>query len=64
MDKVTCDDLGGDTIVSIISNETTVSPWQLIEDSGFISLVKSHIKKCTELSDAISSLTEYVNNNY
>ena len=50
--------------LSIISNETTASPYLLLEDEEFKSRLINHVKSNHELSEITLDLIDYVNSNY
>jgi len=50
--------------LSIISNETSVDSYQLLEDDTFKSKLIDHIKQDHELSSITLDLIDYVNSNY
>lgn len=50
--------------LSIISNETSVDSYLLLEDDTFKSKLIDHIKQDHELSSITLDLIDYVNSNY
>lgn len=50
--------------LSIISNETSVESYQLLEDDTFKSKLIDHIRQDNELSSITLDLIDYVNSNY
>ena len=50
--------------LSIISSETSASPYALLEDDDFKERLINHVKSNHDLSDITLDLIDYVNNNY
>jgi len=50
--------------LSIVSNETSVDSFQLMDDFTFKSKLIDHIKQDHELSSITLDLIDYVNSNY
>lgn len=50
--------------LSIISNETSVDSYQLLEDDTFKSKLIDHIKQNHQLESITLDLIDYVNSNY
>jgi hypothetical protein len=50
--------------LSIVSNETSVDSFQLMDDVTFKSKLIDHIKQDQELSSITLDLIDYVNSNY
>jgi hypothetical protein len=50
--------------LSIVSNETSVDSFQLMDDLTFKSKLIDHIKQDHELSSITLDLIDYVNSNY
>ena len=52
------------TAISIVSNNTEVDPYLLMDDDDFKYRLVNHIKSNHELSDITLDLINYVNSNY
>ena len=50
--------------LSIVSNETSIDSFQLMDDLTFKSKLIDHIKQDHELSSITLDLIDYVNSNY
>jgi hypothetical protein len=50
--------------LSIVSNETSIDSFQLMDDETFKTKLIDHIKQDHELSSITLDLIDYVNSNY